>query len=227
MCGRFTLTAEVGEIKERFDIRNTFDYIARYNIAPSQEVLAVIQDGDGERVGNRAGYLRWGLIPSWAKDPAIGNRMINARAETIAEKASFKHAFLHRRCLIIADGFYEWKKENGQKIPLRIRMKDGGLFAMAGLWDRWTSPDGKAVTTCTIITVPPNPLMQTIHDRMPAILTKEHEQVWLDRSQRDPHQLHHVLTPYPLENMEAYQVSLLVNSPKNDTPDCLNPANIS
>ncbi|WP_216828605.1 SOS response-associated peptidase [Alkalihalobacterium elongatum] len=221
MCGRFTLSADPSLLKERFEIVNDFEdqYAVRYNIAPSQNILTVINDGQD----NRAGYLRWGLIPSWAKDPKIGYKLINARAETLAEKPSFKQAYKKRRCLVIADSFYEWKKVKNKKVPVRIKLKQEGVFAMAGLWERWKSTDDNIIYSCTIITTSPNLFMKDIHDRMPVILTKETEKVWLHNKIEDPHTLDDILQPYPPEEMEAYQVSTEVNSPKNDSPTLINP----
>ncbi|MDE5413599.1 SOS response-associated peptidase [Alkalihalobacterium chitinilyticum] len=221
MCGRFTLAADPSLLKERFDIVNDFDdqYSARYNIAPSQPILTVINDGEV----NRAGFLRWGLIPSWAKDPKIGYKLINARAETLAEKASFKHAYKQRRCLVIADSFYEWKKVDKKKVPVRIKLKREDVFAMAGLWERWNSPDGNVIYSCTIVTTSPNWFMKDIHDRMPVILTKETERVWLHKQIEDPDVLDEMLQPFPPEEMEAYEVSTEVNSPKNDSPSLITP----
>lgn len=222
MCGRFTLTASLAEIAERFDAVYSIkpeDFSPSYNIAPSQSVLAVINNGKT----NRMGFLRWGLIPPWAKDISIGYKMVNARAETLTEKPSYRQAFYKRRCLIVADSFYEWKQINNQKIPMRILLKSHGLFAMAGLWEHWTSPDGNSIFSCTIITTKPNQLMASIHDRMPVILKPEDEKIWLNPSIRDPHVLKSLLKPYDSERMKAYEVSPLVNSPKNNSPELIQP----
>lgn len=218
MCGRFTLFSDFNAIIERFNIEAAIGedlYLPSYNIAPSQSVLSVINDG----TKNRLGYLRWGLIPSWAKDEKIGYKMINARAETILEKPSFRNAFKKRRCLVVADSFYEWKRDRSKtKIPMRIKLKSDGLFAMAGLWEPWKSPAGHSVFSCTIITTTANNLMKSIHDRMPVILKPEDEQTWLNPTNMDPEGLNHLLKPLPEEFMEAYEVSSLVNSPKNNSP---------
>jgi putative SOS response-associated peptidase YedK len=222
LCGRFTLTASLAEIAERFDAVYSIkpeDFSPSYNIAPSQSVLAVINNGKT----NRMGFLRWGLIPPWAKDISIGYKMVNARAETLTEKPSYRQAFYKRRCLIVADSFYEWKQINNQKIPMRILLKSHGLFAMAGLWEHWTSPDGNSIFSCTIITTKPNQLMASIHDRMPVILKPEDEKIWLNPSIRDPHVLKSLLKPYDSERMKAYEVSPLVNSPKNNSPELIQP----
>ncbi|WP_099364515.1 SOS response-associated peptidase [Fredinandcohnia onubensis] len=221
MCGRFTLFAEYDDILNRFDIEAAIEqdlYLQSYNIAPSHSVLSVINDG----TQNRLGYLRWGFVPSWAKDEKVGYKMINARAETLTEKPSFRHAFKHRRCLIIADSFYEWKKgPNKTKTPIRIKLKSNDLFAMAGIWERWKSPEGNSLFSCSIITTTPNELMKDIHDRMPVILNKEDEQAWLDPSLNDVSKVSHLLKPLPADNMEAYEVSSLVNSPRNNSPNLI------
>jgi putative SOS response-associated peptidase YedK len=220
MCGRFTLTTDLDRLEERFSFRTTkLRYVPRYNIAPSQQVLTVL---DGE--GRHAELLHWGLIPSWAKDPAIGNRMINARAETLAEKPSFRRALQKRRCLILADGFYEWKKEGKKKAPMFIGLKSHEPFAFAGLWETWKSPEGEPIHSCTIITTEPNTLMTSIHNRMPVILSRDAEAVWLDRTIEDAQKLLPLLVPYAAKVMDAYAVSPLVNSPRNDTPACIEPA---
>lgn len=219
MCGRFTQRHKPEEVIERFEVGED-DLISqpRYNIAPSQ-TLATVRQGDGRQLF----ACRWGLIPFWAKDPAIGNRMINARAETLAEKPSFRRAFAARRCLIPADGFYEWRKQGkGASRPFYIRLRDDGLFGFAGLWEEWKSPDGEVVTTCAIITVEPNELMAGIHNRMPAILKPEHEAAWIDRSNDIP-AVSNLLQPYPSELMEAYEISRAVNNPRFDDPACIEP----
>ena len=220
MCGRFTLYHRIDDIAERFGVEVVAeDRAPSYNIAPTQQVLAV--SGDGERT---LGAYRWGLVPFWAKDPTIGNRMINARAETVAEKPAYKHAFRRRRCLVPADGFYEWKNEGGRRTPMHIRFRDARLFAFAGLWEEWASPDGEPLRTCTLITVDPNPLVAPIHDRMPAILRPDEEEVWLDPGSTSPAELLALLRPHPEEEMEAYAVSRAVNSPSHDDPGCIEPA---
>ncbi|MED3623930.1 SOS response-associated peptidase [Neobacillus thermocopriae] len=217
MCGRFTLTATIEQIMDRFDIQAFLDeenFAPNYNIAPSQNVLAIINDGKF----NRMGFLKWGLIPPWAKDPSIGNKLINARAETISEKPSFRHAFKNKRCLIIADGFYEWKRNSDHsKTPMRIKLKSNSLFGMAGIWEQWKSPNGKSVFTCSIITTTPNKLMIDIHNRMPVILKREDEKDWLDPTIKDTKLLKDFLVPFDPNQMEAYQVSSLVNSTKNNS----------
>ncbi|MFJ7509577.1 SOS response-associated peptidase [Peribacillus simplex] len=219
MCGRYTLFTDIEEIKERFDIQGSFDeeYQFSYNIAPSQSVLSVINDG----ARNRLGYLRWGLIPFWAKDEKVGYKMINARAETISEKASFKNSYKKKRCLIIADSFYEWKKTSERKIPMRIKLKNHAPFGMAGLWESWKSPEGISIYSCSVITTVPNKLMTSIHDRMPVILKPEDEKDWLNPSINDPAYLQQYLKSFDSEQMEAFEVSTDVNSTKNNSPNLI------
>lgn len=221
MCGRFSLAVTIEDLMERFLLDAVpFDYMPRYNAAPGQPIAAVISH-DGK---NRVGQLRWGLIPSWAKDEKIGYQTFNAKAETLSDKPSFAGAFERRRCLIPADGFYEWKKlGDGRdgKQPFRIVLRKGGLFAMAGLYDTWTAPDGRKISSCTIVTTTPNRLMADIHDRMPVILRPEDEALWLDRTRFEPKRLRALLTPYPAEEMTAYPVSPKVGNVRNDTPDLI------
>ena len=167
--------------------------------------------------------MRWGLIPSWAKSASIGSRMINARAETVAERPSFRTALRRRRCLVLADGFYEWQRNGAGRRPMRITMASGEPFAFAGLWDVWRDPRGETVRSCTIITTAANDLLSSIHDRMPVILPREMESLWLDHAMQDPAALTGVLTPYPVELMEVYEASTLVNSPSNDSPEVVVP----
>lgn len=219
MCGRYSLFADFKKIEERFG-EATFDaveYEESYNIAPSQMILSVVNDGSK----NRIGYLKWGLVPPWAKDPKIGFKMINARAETVHEKPSLREALKKKRCLIVADSFYEWKRKEDRKVPMRIKMKNNELFAMAGLWESWTSPSGKIVHTCTILTTEPNDLMSTIHDRMPVILKEEDEQAWLNPAIKTIDELKPFLIPLENGLLEAYEVSDKVNSPKNNAPELI------
>lgn len=221
MCGRYSLYADLTTLLERFDIDEvTFskeEYSPNYNVAPSHQVVAVVNDG----TKNRLGMLRWGMIPPWAKDEKIGYKMINARAETAAEKSSFRNAFKKKRCLVVADSFYEWKKTTDRKIPMRIKLKSGEPFAFAALWESWKAPDGKQVNTCSILTTQPNELMGSIHNRMPVILSKEDEEIWLDPKIQNPDELKSVLKPFDASQMEAYEVSDKVNSPKNNGPELL------
>lgn len=221
MCGRYSLYADYSALLERFNIEEVSidesEYAPSYNIAPTHQVLAVVNDG----TKNRLGMLRWGLIPPWAKDEKIGSKMINARAETAAEKPSFRNAFKKKRCLIIADSFYEWRRTDNHKTPMRIKLKSGEPFAFAGLWESWKSPEGKTISTCSILTTKPNDLMATIHDRMPVVLSKEAEKVWLDPKVDDPEVLGELLKPFDASEMEAYEVSSAVNSPKNNGPELI------
>lgn len=220
MCGRYTYTDEIRDIRIRFDLERDLPlFKPRYNIAPGQDV-PVIFNRDGTR---SLTMMQWGLVPSWAKDPAIGNRMINARAETLAEKAAFKRLIGKRRCLVLADGFYEWRKEGKRKVPMRIRLKSGGPFGFAGLWDSWRKPDGTELQSFTIITTEANELLRPIHDRMPVILVGDDEKKWLDFDIKDVSQTLTLLKPFPPELMEAYDVSTLVNSPRNDLAECIRP----
>jgi len=221
MCGRFTLTVDPDQLRDAFPWLNIPDgWSPRYNIAPSQPVAVVPNDSK-----NQLDFYVWGLIPSWAKDPEIGNRMINARAETLAEKPSYRNAFRRRRCLIPADGFYEWKQEPGRKAktPMYIKLESGKPFAFAGLWERWDSPDGSTIFSCTIITTEPNELMKEIHNRMPVILPEAAYSLWLNPGEADLGQLQTLLRPYPAGEMAAYPVSTLVNSPANDMAALITP----
>ena len=222
MCGRFSLTADVNAVQESFPWVNIPpDLTPRYNITPTQPVAVIANDGK-----NKLDYYTWGLIPSWAKDPEIGSRLINARSETLAEKPSFRSAFRRRRCLILADGFYEWQQQpqSKQKIPMYIKLTSGKPFGFAGLWEVWNSPDGSMILSCTIITTQPNDLMQPIHNRMPVILPPTTYETWLQPGDQNPVNLANLLAPYPADEMQAYPVSTLVNSPANDLPACILPA---
>jgi putative SOS response-associated peptidase YedK len=218
MCGRYTLRKPATEIAEEFDLPEVPVLMPRFNVAPTQNVAVVRLEPD-QRVRG-LDTLRWGLIPSWADDPSIGNRMINARAETVAEKPAFRHALKAKRCLVVADGFFEWQKIDGRKQPFYIKMRDDHPFAFAGLWERWTRGD-EPVESCTIITTGANELMQPIHDRMPVIVPKPAYDLWLDPTIKDPKRLQPLLAPYPSDEMVAYTVSTVVNSPKNDVEACV------
>ena len=220
MCGRFSLFEDINSLKEQFQFDFPEDLDARYNIAPGQDILTVIENGKG-RIGT---MMRWGLIPFWADDEKIGYRMINARGETVDEKASFKHAFKQKRCLILTDGFYEWKKEGKQKQPYRFGMKNKKPFALAGLWENWNK-DGKAITSCTIITTGPNDVTEKIHDRMPVILPEDKLDLWLDSSMDQTQELKKLLVPYDADIMEAYPVSTAINSAKNEGKELIAPLN--
>jgi putative SOS response-associated peptidase YedK len=219
MCGRFTLTIDPTSLQQAFPWAVIpDDLFPRYNIAPTQPVAVIPNTGE-----NTASMYKWGLIPSWAKDPSIGDRMINARAESLAEKPSFRNAFRRRRCLILADGFYEWKQNPDlkSKQPIYIRMKDNQPFAFAGLWELWKSSDGSEIRSCTIITTQPNSLLEPIHNRMPVILPANTYQRWLAIEDTQPNQLNDLLVPYQASDMIAYPVSRMVNSPETESPELI------
>ena len=219
MCGRYTLSKNRQDIADELDLIVEQDIPARFNIAPTQLVPVVTNTSN-----RHIEFFKWGLVPSWADDPTIGSRMINARAETVAEKPSFRKALLKRRCLVLADGFYEWKKNaDDTKTPMYIRLKDHRVFAFAGLWETWTK-QGKPLHTFTIITTTPNSLMKSIHDRMPVILRQEDHEKWLTTQETPVDKLTSLLKSYAADDMEAYAVSRLVNSPQHDSPDCIKAA---
>ena len=217
MCGRFTQTVSAAKVAEAFGVQEIAgDIRPSYNVAPTQPVAVVVTDGKKRLVS-----MRWGLVPSWAKDLSIGNKLINARAETITEKASFRTAFKKRRCLVVADGFYEWQKIGDAKRPMYIQLRSREPFGMAGLYEVWHSPEGGEVTSCTIITTEANDLMQPIHDRMPVIIPKESHDLWLDPRVQDTAVLLGLLKPYSAGEMGAHLVSKRVNSPGYNAPDCI------
>jgi putative SOS response-associated peptidase YedK len=221
MCGRFSLTVPAQEVADLFDLADAPPLAPRYNIAPTQPVLIV---RPSERVrGREAALVHWGLIPPWAKDPSIGNRMINARAETAPDKPSFRAAFKRRRCLIPVDGFYEWKRVGSRKQPMRIRMTEGGLFAFAGLWEQWQGSEGEEIESCTILTTSPNEMLSEIHGRMPVIVAPEDFDRWLTTDEAEARSLVDLLRAFPAEAMTARPVSTRVNSPSNDDPACIEP----
>ena len=217
MCGRYTLIADLGDLAQRFEFDGSdFSYDPGYNIAPTESVLTV-----RNVEGREAAFMRWGLIPFWAKDLKIGARMINARAETVSEKPAFRIALRRRRCLVLADGYYEWQKTPVGKRPYRIIMKTGEPFAMAGLWESWRDPHDKVVPSCTIITTAANDFLSPIHNRMPVILSQETESLWLDSGLEEASTLTDILAPCPGEGMEAYEVSTMVNYARNDGPEVI------
>ena len=217
MCGRFTLTTNLGAIAARFGVARFLEEVGpRYNISPTQTVIVVNNDGSRHLT-----EMRWGLIPSWATNPAIGNRMINARAETVATKPAFRVALRKRRCLIPANGFYEWQPVGRRKQPVYITLKTRESFSFAGLWEAWTAPNGQEIKSCTIVTTEANDLLKPIHDRMPVILIKEAESTWLDPAIQDPAKLLPLLRPYPTDEMVAQPVSTWVNNPEHDGPECV------
>ena len=219
LCGRYTLLADELQVRQRFNIPHEIkDYFPSYNIAPSQQVLAVIHDGKDRR----AGFLQWGLIPAWAKDEKIGYKMINARSETAHVKPSFKNLMARKRCLIIADSFYEWQKTEEGKIPKRIQLKNRELFAFAGLWDKWQHKD-KTLFTCTILTKDSDGFMKEIHHRMPIILPKDKEDMWIKQSFSHAKHAQQFLHDIQMEPLSAYTVSKFVNNARNNDVACIEP----
>ncbi len=217
MCGRFTLRATPAQLVEFFKLLREPDWSPRYNIAPTQPVAVIRQTTQGRELSR----MNWGLIPAWSRDPKLGGRLINARAETVASKPSFRDAFRRRRCLIPADGFYEWKDAGGKtKQPYYISLPDGRPFAFAGLWEHWERPEA-AIDSCTIITTVANDLLRPLHERMPVILHPNDYDRWLDPQQTDTSSLETLLTPYEDDAMKFQAVSTLVNSPRNDAPACV------
>jgi putative SOS response-associated peptidase YedK len=221
MCGRYTCFAtEFADLRSGWNLGELPLPARRYNIAPSQEAPVVIQTGDRRSLE----MFRWGLVPYWAKDPTIGNKMINARAETLARKSSFKQLLETRRCLVLADGFYEWLRDGNQKFPMRFKLKSGESFAFAGLWDSWVQPHGEPLRTYTIITTEANDLLRPIHNRMPAILSGDNAARWLGDECRENARAFSLLKPFAADQMTGYEVSTLVNDPRNDVPECVAPA---
>ncbi len=217
MCGRYSLIADPSDLAHRFEFDDSdFSYDPAYNVAPTESVLTV-----RNVEGREATFMRWGLIPFWAKDPKIGARMINARAETVAEKPAFRNALKRRRCLVLADGYYEWQKTPAGRRPYRIIMKSGQPFAFAGLWESWNDPQGKIVPSCTVITTGVNAFLSPIHNRMPVILSRDIEGVWLDHRIEDAADLMGVLSFYTKEALDVYEVSTLVNNARNDSPEVI------
>lgn len=220
MCGRYTLTKKeklAEMLKERFmfDEFSDIRLVPRFNIAPTQQIPVIVDDGGRKLIG-----ARWGLVPSWAKDEKIGSSLVNARCETVASKAAFRSAFKSRRCLVPADGFYEWQKTGLGKVPHHFTLKDDGLFAFAGLWESWKNPAGEEVRSVSLITTTPNALVSPVHDRMPVILTPDRESAWLDPN-TPQESLTAMLAPYPAEQMKERPVSTAVNSAKIDAPELL------
>lgn len=222
MCGRFTLKTPTKQIADLFDLAEPPPLVPRFNIAPTQSIATIRLDN----AHNQREFLmmRWGLIPAWAPDAKIGNRLLNARSETVAEKPSFRSAFKHRRCLVLADGFYEWQKNPEGKQPFYIRMRDDHPFAFAGLWERWIGPDSNAIESCALLTTTANEVMSPIHERMPVILLPEANPAWLDTETSDSKELLPFLVPYPQNDLVAYPVGKMVNSSRNEDPRCVEPA---
>ncbi len=228
MCGRYTLISPLDDLLDVFGVPEVhFDYRPRYNIAPSQDAPVLAEDQDGRRIG----LLRWGLIPSWADDPAIGSRMINARSETASEKPSFRAAFGCRRCIVLADGFFEWSRPGlagrhsegkGKKAPYWIHLPTQKPFGMAGLWEKWSPPEGDPIHTFTILTTEANDDLRSLHHRMPVILPPDVYRDWLSLD-TSPSDLQEMMAPCSVGVLDARQVSTLVNSPRNDVPECIEP----
>jgi putative SOS response-associated peptidase YedK len=221
MCGRFTLRASASVIAEQFGPFEMPPFAARFNIAPTQAVAVVRRAA--ARSGRELVWLRWGLIPAWAKDPAIGARLINARAETAAQKPAFRAAMRARRCLVVADGFYEWQRTGRTKQPYFFQLRGGRPLAFAGLWEAWRRPDESLLETCTLLTTAANELVRPVHDRMPVILAATAYDAWLELAAENPLKLASLLAPYPSGEMEARAVGDFVNSPAHDSPRCIEP----
>ena len=218
MCGRFILKADPAELADFFSLTASLDAPQRFNIAPTQLVVAAAGDAEGRSWRS----FRWGLIPAWAKDVKIGSRMINARSETVFDKPAFRSA-IRRRCLIPANGFYEWGQAGSGKQPYFICLKDGRLFAIAGIWEHWESPDGEVIESCAILTTEANELMRSFHHRMPIIIDPENFDLWLDPAVTDREPIESLLAPYPSERLTFYPVSRRVDNPRNDQPSLIEP----
>ena len=221
MCGRFTLKTPPQVVAELFGLDEVPAWEPRYNIAPTQPVAAVRAARDGGQ--RELVFLHWGLIPSWADDWRIGNRMINARSETVAEKPAFRRAFRQRRCLVPADGFFEWQRQGTKKQPYYIHRRDGRPLAIAGLWEHWAGAGSGPVESCTLLTTAANATLRPLHDRMPVLLEPAQFDTWLDPEQHSVESLVALLAPADDAVLEAYAVSTVVNSPRNDSPACIEP----
>ncbi len=219
MCARYTLSTPAGTLARLFDVDILVHILPRYNIAPSQAIPAVRLNLQGEK---EMALLRWGLIPSWATDPSIGNKHLNARSESVGEKPSFREAIRHRRCIIPADGFYEWQAtESGKKQPYLMRRSQPGIMAFAGLWDCWVGPDDKIIESCSILTTSANELLQPLHDRMPVIIEPSDFALWLDRTVTQVEELQQVMQPIASEELMVYPVSMRVNNARFEDPACV------
>lgn len=219
MCGRYTLSTPGAAVAELLELEEAPELAPRYNIAPTQQ-SPVVRLAGGRRILE---HMRWGLVPYWAAEPGIGNRMINARSETVADKPAFRDSFRRRRCLVPADGFFEWRSTPSSKQPYLFRLTGGGPFAFAGLWDRWVPHEGPPIESFTILTTRPNALVQPIHDRMPVIVSPAHHRLWLDPQQTERAGLSAVLQPLAAGEMTAFPVSTAVNRPAHDEPECVAP----
>lgn len=218
MCGRYTLT-RIEDLVEVFELDERPELLPRYNVAPTQDAPVVRLARDGSR---KLKMMHWGLIPYWSGPPDNPARMINARCETVDRRPAFREAFRRRRCLVPSDGFYEWKKTNGKRLPYHFALSGGGLFAFAGLWERWKDRDGGVTESFAILTTDSNDRVAEVHDRMPVILAPERFAIWLDRD-APAGALRALMSPFPADGMTARAVSRLVNSPRNDSPACLAP----
>ena len=216
MCGRFSIFTPTEKIQRRFNVLFTEEFKPTYNAAPTQSLPVITQDEP-----RTIDLYRWGLIPNWAKEPKVGNQMINARAETLLQKPSFRDSFKRRRCLVLTDGFYEWKQTSNQKIPYRISIRDNNLFAFAGIWDVWRTLGGETLRSFSIITTEPNQAVRSLHNRMPVILKKDNEHRWLQDI--DTQEAQSMLEPYPLDDLKVYPISTLVNNPRNNSEDVIRP----
>jgi putative SOS response-associated peptidase YedK len=219
MCGRFTLTRPDQDLAVQFSLPGVPEIKPRYNIAPTQPVAAVRLDPTS--LNRELVFLTWGLVPFWAKDPKIGSRMINARSETVATKPAFRAAFRRRRCLVVADGFFEWQRIEGGKQPYWICLREGGPFAFAGLWERWEGAEGSEIESCTLLTTQPNELLRDIHNRMPVILDPGDYDLWLDPAIQKVEPLEPLFRPFPSELLRTVPVGRFVNSPRNEGPLCI------
>ncbi len=223
MCGRFTLRTPAAAVARQFGLLDVPPFEPRFNVAPSQSVAAVRMTPADASPRRELVWLRWGLVPAWAKDPALGNRLINARAETAAEKPAFRAAFGRRRCLVAADGFYEWQRTGPHKQPYFFHLGDDGPFGFAGLWETWQGPGPSPLESCTLLTTEANDLVRPIHDRMPVIVAPADYALWLDPAVVEPQRLRRLLAPYPSGEMAAYAVSTRINNPGNEDPCCIEP----
>lgn len=217
MCGRFARKSDPRRLAKEFKVAEAPEAGPSYNVAPTHNILAVRQGGDGREMT----FLKWGLVPSWAKDTSIGAKLINARSETVEEKPSFRDAFRRRRCIVPADGFYEWKREGDRKQPYFFKFIDERPFGFAGLWDRWEGEGGQVVNSCTILTTEANGVLRPVHDRMPVILHPEDYETWLEAGERERTLLRELLRPYPGEEMTSYPVSPAINSTKGRGPELI------
>jgi putative SOS response-associated peptidase YedK len=211
MCGRYAQRTDPKKLAKEFDVAEVAAVEPRYNIAPTQNILGVRTVSDEREMT----FFKWGLIPSWAKDTSMGARLINARSETVEEKPAFRQAFKQRRCIIPADGFYEWRREGGKKQPFFFRMRDERPFGFAGLWERWEGDAGQAVNSCTILTTAANEVLRPVHDRMPVILHPDDYELWLDVDARKHDLVKELLRPYAAEEMLGYPVGTSINNPQN------------